>query len=104
MSYNVLIRDEAYAEALEAYLFYEDKQDGLGEKFLGSLQNIYERLALTPNYYSVLVSDRKRILRDIKLKDSPYIVIFEIADVNVIVYAVHNTHKKLSIKKYKHRK
>jgi hypothetical protein len=38
MSYTVLIKEEAHADALEAYLYYERKVTGLGEGFLKALK------------------------------------------------------------------
>ena len=95
MAYNVIVRDEAYSEALEAYLYYEEKQEGLGERFLAAVQILYKQLATNPDYYIILTSDKKKVLRDVKLKDFPFVIIFEIRTKDVFVYAVHNTHKDL---------
>ena len=95
MAYIVLVRDEVYAEALEASMYYESKSEGLGKRFLIALKASFDKLAAHPGYYSILSSNSKHVYRDVKVKDFPYVVIFTIVIKNVVVYAVHNTHKKL---------
>ena len=94
MAYNLIIKEEADADALEAFLYYQDRQNGLGERFLQSIQDIYTKLETNPQFYSILKTDKKKIFRDIKVSDFPFVIIFEIIDNDVIVYAVHSTYKK----------
>ncbi len=96
MVYNVIVRDDVYAEVLEAHLYYESKSEGLGNRFLNSLKVSFDKLAVHPGYYSILSSNNKHVYMDVKVKDFPYVVIFTINEKNVVVYAVHNTHKRLS--------
>ncbi len=91
MAYKLIIKDEALADTLEAYLYYEDKSDGLGEKFMKSLQNRYDQISLNPEQYSF--TDNRKTLRDIKLKGFPYVVIYDVVGKKVTVYAVHNCYK-----------
>ena len=41
MSFRVIVTKEAHHDSLDAYLFYEEKQTGLGERFLTMLQLCY---------------------------------------------------------------
>ena len=88
MAYNLIVKEEALADTLEAYLYYEDKLEGLGAKFLKSLQNSYDHISLHPQFYSF--TDNRNQLRDIKLKGFPYVVIFDFTETDVTVYVVHN--------------
>ncbi len=94
MAYNLIIKEEADADALEAFLYYQDRKNGLGERFLQSIQDAYTKLEANPQFYSILKTDKKKIFRDIKVSDFPFVIIFEIIVNDVIVYAVHSTYKK----------
>lgn len=93
MSFNVLIKEEAHQDTIEAYNYYEKKQSGLGERFLGALSQCYNSLTDHPQHYSLITEDANKVLRDVRLKVFPYVVVFEISGNDVIVYAVHNTYK-----------
>jgi len=93
MPFHVIITGEAHNDTLEAYRYYEEKQNGLGERFLDILQLCYQSLSLQPENYGYISEDPLKILRDVKLEKFPYVVVFEITEAEVIVYAVHNTYK-----------
>ena len=93
MSFKLIIKQEAHLDTIDAYNYYEENQLGLGEKFLLSLQKRYEDLIKHPNNYSFINEDETLKLRDVLLDTFPYLVVFEIIKDEVIVYAIHNTHK-----------
>lgn len=101
MTYNVIIKAEAHADALHAYLYYEEQQQGLGEKFLDTLIKRYEDLTLHPVHYGFINKDPLKVLRDVRLKSFPYVIVFEIINYDVIVYAVHHhkSHPKRKLRK-----
>ena len=98
MTHTVIIKQEAHNDISEAYKYYEDKQHGLGERFLNALLKRFNDLSLHPEHYSYIKEDPLQILRDVRLEKFPYLVIFEIAGMQVIIYAVHNTYKNPSKK------
>ena len=93
MAFTVIVKEEAHNDTIEAYNYYEEKQPWLGERFLDSLQQRYQELSEHPGFYSFINEDALQILRDVKLEKFPYVVVFEITEIKVIVYAVHNTYK-----------
>jgi hypothetical protein len=93
MSYQIVIKEEAYADTLEAYRYYEEQLAGLGERFLAALLQRYSNLSEHPDFYSYIKAP-EQLLRDVVLHGFPYVVVFEISGKDVIVYAVHNTHKR----------
>ena len=93
MAFTVVIKEEAHQETIEAFNYYEQKQPGLGERFLESLQERYHQLSEHPANYSYIEEDPEKVLRDIQLKKFPYVVVFEIIGTEVIVYAIHNTYR-----------
>lgn len=98
MAHEVIIKQEAHNDISEAYNYYEDKQQGLGERFLNALIKRFDDLSQHPKHYSYIIEDPLQVLRDVRLEKFPYLVIFEIIDMNVIIYAVHNTYKNPSKK------
>ncbi len=92
MSYTLVIKDDATMDMLESYLYYEEKQSGLGEQFLVTVQKRFADLSTHPEYYSFI--DQRKILRDVALDQFPYVIVYEIAGKEVIIYAVHATHKR----------
>ncbi len=93
MACKIIIREEALADTLEAYNYYEQQREGLGEEFLMLLIKRYDDLAQHPSHYSYIKEQPEKILRDAAVERFPYVVVFEIIKEEVIVYAVHNTHK-----------
>lgn len=99
MSYRLIIKREALADMQEAYQYYEAQQNGLGEQFLSRLQERFDALSEHPEYYSYI--DQKYILRDVTMAQFPFVIVYEIAGTEVIVYAICSTHKHPEYKRPK---
>ena len=93
MPFTVIVKQEAHQDTVDAYNYYEEKLAGLGERFLEALQQRYEELSANPAFYSFIDEDPMKILRDVKLEKFPFVVVYEIIETQVLVYAVHNTYK-----------
>lgn len=97
MQYQLLISPTALNDSNAAYIYYEEQLPGLGQRFLHSVNASYQKLSHTPKYYSYINS--KRELRDIKIKDFPFIIIYQIIEDKVLVLSVFNTNREpLSLK------
>jgi len=72
-------------------MLYENSSAGLGDRFLKSLEDTYKKLSQTPKYYSYIT--KAKDLRDVKLKDFPFVVIFQIVNDQVFVLRVFNTNR-----------
>lgn len=68
MSILIHLTEEALQEEIEAFLFYEDQQPGLGERFLKNLETALQKVADHPIHYSY--SDETKTIRDINLLNS----------------------------------
>jgi plasmid stabilization system protein ParE len=93
MRFTVIVKQEAHQDTIDAYNYYEEKLTGLGERFLNALQQRYEELSVNPAFYSYINEDPLKILRDVKLEKFPFVVVYEIIENQVVIYAVHNTYK-----------
>ncbi len=91
MFYQLIIREEAHFDALEAYDYYEEKSPGLGERFLRELIRRYKEILQHPEYYGFI--DEQKIIRDVKLRHFPYLVVYEISNDKIVVYSVFNGYE-----------
>ena len=92
MAFTVIVKEEAHQDTFDAFWYYEDKQKGLGERFLDVLEQTYQSLINHPEHYGYISEDTQKILRDVKLDKFPFVVVYEIIEKEVVIYAVHNTY------------
>lgn len=62
MTYNLIVTEEADNETTEAYLYYEEQQEGLGERFLYELSRRYTQLTNNPEHYGYLSAKRRVVI------------------------------------------
>lgn len=84
--YILEIKEEANLEIIEAYLYYENKQIGLGETFFEQLELYFDRIAENPKHFEV-----KNNYREAYIRKFPYLIIYRIEENKVVVYSVFNT-------------
>jgi len=94
MSYNLVIKEEAVADIQNIYDYYEECKLGLGDRFLNILEEYLESVQKHPLHYQI----KRKTFREATIRVFPYLIIYEIEDTNVIVYAVFNTSKNPSKK------
>ncbi len=93
MSYLLVIKEEAHQDTVVAYQYYEQQQPGLGERFLEALNAAYQSITQHPANYGYITEDPLKIFRDIRLKKFPYVVVYEMINDTVIVFAVFHLHR-----------
>lgn len=91
MDYKIIISVDAENDTNDAYIYYEDIQNGLGERFLSELVEFYQKIKKHPTYFS-FVSENKTI-RSVALKIFPYKIVYEIDGDEIYVFAVYHFHK-----------
>lgn len=94
MSYKIEERQEAVENVLDAFNWYESREDGLGYRFLSELDDFYDKLERHPEAYSYV----NETLREGKLVHFRYLVIFEIQGDKVIVFKVFHAKQDPSKK------
>lgn len=85
--YKLIIKEEAQIEIEEAIFYYEEKQFGLGDIFSKYVALYLEEIQKNPNHYQI----KQKNYREAFIRKFPYVIIFEIIDLEVIVYAVFHT-------------
>ncbi|WP_185207754.1 type II toxin-antitoxin system RelE/ParE family toxin [Chryseobacterium sp. C3] len=88
MIYELIIQEEAGLEILEAYIYYENAQKGLGEKFMKQLNKYFVRIQNYPKHFEI-----KKNYREAFVQKFPYLIIFDIIDNKIIILSVFNTHQ-----------
>ncbi|MCY1663682.1 MULTISPECIES: type II toxin-antitoxin system RelE/ParE family toxin [Chryseobacterium] len=88
MIYELIIQEEAGLEILEAYIYYENAQKGLGEKFMKQLNKYFVRIQNHPKHFEI-----KKNYREAFVQKFPYLIIFDIIDNKIIILSVFNTHQ-----------
>lgn len=89
MKYELILKEEANLEIIDSYLYYESKSDGLGDKFLNHLEIHFDRIRKNPKHYQI----KRKPYREAFIKKFPFLIIYEIIEKQVVVYAVFNTHR-----------
>ncbi len=69
--------------------WYDSRRIGLGDEFLDEIEEYVKVLEQNPQIFQV----RKHNWRYCPLKRFPYIIVFEIEQQVVVVYAVFNTYQ-----------
>ena len=97
MKYSIEIKESARKGAVEAFLYYEDKQPNLGDRFLDKMALLLLLLLLLllneiskhPKHYP----EKYKQFRQALIKPFPYIIIFEMVDYTIVVYKVINAKR-----------
>ncbi len=90
--YHLIVLQTAQDHALEAGIYYEEQQEGLGLRFLSELEIAYEKIIQHPQYYSFI--DTQNIYRDIALTNFPFTVVYEVVNNDILVIDVFNTNRE----------
>jgi plasmid stabilization system protein ParE len=84
MSLPLVLRPEARAEFDEAFDWYERKRKGLGITFADRLQQVFDRIAATPEMYRIVRQD----VRKAGVRRYPYSVYYRVEAAQLVVLAV----------------
>ena len=83
---TLVVRPEVDDDLLEAETWYNQKESGLGARFLLDVRNTIDRLLQNPLLYQVRY--RRRQIRWAYTRTFPYRIVFRVMDDTVVVYAV----------------
>lgn len=87
--YKLIIKPAAVEMTEEAYDWYNNQQQDLGEVFIAALGDCFERITQHPKAYSNI----KKNYRQARLKKFPYVIVFEIFKTDVVVFSVFHTSR-----------
>ena len=84
MAIEFIVKECAKNEIIEIVDWYNYKQSGLGERFYLDLMIKFEKIKRNPSIYSFYRKDFRRAV----IKNFPYIVIFKVAENEIVVYTI----------------
>lgn len=83
MSCPVYLTEEALQKEAEAWLYYEEQSEGLGERFLQEVEKFLAKIADHPDYYGY--SDETKTIRDVALRIFSFSIIYEMKPDRIVV-------------------
>ena len=90
MTYTVDLGSVALRELGESFDWYEEKQPGLGERFLGQVNKRISEITQHPERYPV----RKKSLRQALVETFPFLIVYEILEKEKVIFVAHIFHTR----------
>jgi hypothetical protein len=84
MAYQLEVKEEALQDIVRGFLWYEEKNPGLGTRFVDEVEQMITYLGNNALHFQI----RNSVYREAVLKIFPYVIIYEIRTKHVVVYAV----------------
>lgn len=91
MAFRVLFHPLADKEFSTAYHWYEERLEGLGDRFAKAMEERLIQIVSTP----LLYSRKKDSYREAKVDTFPYLIVYKVYDKNkiILVSAIYHTSK-----------
>lgn len=89
MSFPVVLRRPAQAEFDQAIDWYEQQRAGLGADFTNRVQDVFDRIAASPEIHPTVYRDVRKAL----VRQFPYAVFYRFRVDRVVVLAVFHTKR-----------
>ena len=101
MKYKFIVTEQAQLEYEESASYYEMQQQGLGMRFVDTIEKLKETIAKNPR----LFAKKKKEYREVQAKPFPFLIVYRIDKENeaVLVVAVFHTSRHPK-EKYKREK
>lgn len=91
MAYKVRFISEANADILESVAYYDAQPAStLSDRFISDIDAAVEKLTVHPKRYSYYQNTK---LRSCALENFPFVLLYEIAGDEVVVYSVRHTSR-----------
>jgi plasmid stabilization system protein ParE len=94
-AHGVILSSRAQKEIIEAWDWYEDRQRGLGDRFLKEVKSRIEKIAQTPERYPT----RFRSYKETPVPIFPFLIIYRINKRKKLIRIVSIFHTSLNPKK-----
>ena len=95
--YNLVIRELAAIEIIEAHDWYELQREELGSEFLHEVDNFFKALLRNPKTHSYY----DKPIRQGKLNRFPYLIVYEVFNIEIVVYSLFMGRQNPSKKRIK---
>ena len=92
MSYTLVVKPEAIAEAAEIYAYHKQIGQTLADRFDKELDACYASITRNPTGYQI----RKKNYRHVMVKKFRYRVVYALIGLEVVVFQLRHTSRKPS--------
>ncbi len=93
MSFAIIVRPLAERDLLEAQLWYEDKNSGLGEQFRSRVDDVLKILSETPLIFRRVHHDVRRAA----VTNFPYILYYAVRQQRVLILGCFHARRDLRV-------
>lgn len=87
MTYSLNITQEAKEKIIQVFLWYEQKREGLGSRFVFEVDAMFNYIKAYPYHFQV----KYKNFREAVLKVFPYVIVYGIIQNEVVIYIVFPT-------------
>src|SRR5882672_2906525 len=88
--HEIVVHEDANNELNAAAIFYESREEGLGEQFLHEIASAFGRIQSFPFSWIALFDD----IRSCLLRRFPYAIVYRVELNRVFVLAVAHLHRR----------
>lgn len=89
MAYKLVLKSRAENDLAEGIEWYESSSKGLGLKFLNWVEKYLKNIQTNPLQYPI----KRKQYREAFIKKFPYIIIYEIIENEIVIFAIFNTYR-----------
>jgi plasmid stabilization system protein ParE len=89
MNYELVFKEEADQEITESFIWYEKQQLGLGELFLSEIDKGISLILSNPYQYAIRHNNKRAAV----IKRFPFLIIYEIIENEIVIYAVFHSSR-----------
>ena len=91
MSFTSIFLLRAKQELLNAWVWYEERQTGLGDRFKDEIFKHIKQIEQTPDRYR----ERKKPYRETRIKNFPYLIIYRVEQKKklIIISSIFHTSR-----------
>lgn len=87
---EIVVQEDADDEIQATAVFYESRQQGLGDLFLQEVEAGFSRIESFPLSWTILIGD----IRSCLMRRFPHAIVYKIEDERIFVIAVTHQHRK----------
>jgi plasmid stabilization system protein ParE len=96
MAYTYRLHEQAHEEYIEAYSWYEEKQRGLGARFMNSVEKRLQQISEYPEYFG---KRQRSNFREAKVENFPYMIVYEFFKQKQMIHIAAIYHNKRNPKR-----
>ena len=90
MSFTIQLHPEVVVDLKESHQWYERRSEGLGDRFISSVNKRLNEIAKTPERYA----KKQGSYREVMIAFFPYLIVYEVFKKEQIIFVSYILHAK----------